>query len=59
MGWLLPLAVPSLMAEYPLRLDPTPQQDSGMSNNLFTFVMIAVALAALAYFAYSLVSPFR
>ena len=47
------------MAEYPLRLDPTPQQDSGMSNNLFTFVMIAVALAALAYFAYSLVSPFR
>jgi len=30
-----------------------------MSNNLFTFVLIAVALAALAYFAQSVVSSFR
>jgi hypothetical protein len=30
-----------------------------MSNNLFTFVLIAAALIALAYLASSLVSPFR
>lgn len=30
-----------------------------MSNNLFTFVMIAAALMGLAYLASSLVSQFR
>jgi hypothetical protein len=30
-----------------------------MSNNLFTFVLIAAALIVLAYLASSLVSPFR
>ena len=30
-----------------------------MSNNVFTFAIVAAALIALAYFANSLVSPFR
>jgi hypothetical protein len=30
-----------------------------MSNNVFTFVIIAAALVGLAYLASSLVSPFR
>ena len=30
-----------------------------MSDNLFTFVLIAVALVAMAYFAHSVVSPFQ
>ena len=30
-----------------------------MSNNVFTFIIAAAALVALAYFASSLVSPFQ
>jgi|GEM_PF-3012016 hypothetical protein len=30
-----------------------------MSNNVFTFLIIAAALVGLAYLAQSLVSPFR
>jgi len=46
------IAVPSLMGS-------TRNRTHVMSNNLFTFVLIAAALAGLAYMASSLVSPFQ
>jgi len=48
-GWVM---------EDPLRLNHT-VRGQRMSNNVFTFAIVAAALIALAYFANSLVSPFR